>query len=398
MNPSASGWIDKLITILSKDCLMHTERKVDFYEGLRASGFIYGANVKTVPDLVTQHTLSEDEITKVNLLTALLYYYSQKHPDTSLNQGIEVILNFYEKLNARNFNFLEKILIGKRCSSQLEKLLDSRIRITGNLITKNFNNLITNALLYSDVLAFIRYLNKEDYLEQYAIQLEKALTHEIFEALNSKEKKSEYDELLIRLVESSLRYQELSQTEIQEETGYSPHLFNSREERMYMMDLACMALWGDVLLDPKEESYLQSLCQKLSISSEEMVKSLEHIRDFIHRYEDRISFFQSTNPVKAFYDQSSKTVTKLILRNKKRLLQELSESGELMVLLTRSSVKELNIEEKRRMRKLLIDLCKSIPSLAVFALPGGAVLLPLLVKFIPTLLPSAFDENRITEE
>jgi hypothetical protein len=30
-------------------------------------------------------------------------------------------------------------------------------------------------------------------------------------------------------------------------------------------------------------------------------------------------------------------------------------------------------------------------------LPGGALLLPLVVKFIPKLLPSAFDDNRIDE-
>jgi hypothetical protein len=30
-------------------------------------------------------------------------------------------------------------------------------------------------------------------------------------------------------------------------------------------------------------------------------------------------------------------------------------------------------------------------------LPGGALLLPLFVKLIPKLLPSAFDDNRIEE-
>ena len=38
------------------------------------------------------------------------------------------------------------------------------------------------------------------------------------------------------------------------------------------------------------------------------------------------------------------------------------------------------------------------PSLAIFILPGGALLLPLVVKFIPKLLPSAFDDNRIEDE
>ncbi|MGJ8738309.1 LETM1 domain-containing protein, partial [Zobellia laminariae] len=43
----------------------------------------------------------------------------------------------------------------------------------------------------------------------------------------------------------------------------------------------------------------------------------------------------------------------------------------------------------------LIDIFKSIPSLAIFLLPGGAVLLPIFIKLIPKLLPSSFDENRI---
>jgi hypothetical protein len=31
-------------------------------------------------------------------------------------------------------------------------------------------------------------------------------------------------------------------------------------------------------------------------------------------------------------------------------------------------------------------------------LPGGAILLPLFIKFIPKLLPSAFDDNRIEDK
>jgi len=38
----------------------------------------------------------------------------------------------------------------------------------------------------------------------------------------------------------------------------------------------------------------------------------------------------------------------------------------------------------------LLDICKSIPAFTVFMLPGGALLLPLLIKAIPKLLPSAF--------
>ena len=90
-------------------------------------------------------------------------------------------------------------------------------------------------------------------------------------------------------------------------------------------------------------------------------------------------------------------VKKLITRNSKRLYQELKDSKELMVLLTQSTKRDLTPIEQKKVQAQLLDIFKSIPSLAIFLLPGGALLLPLVVKFIPKLLPSAFDENRIEE-
>jgi hypothetical protein len=90
-------------------------------------------------------------------------------------------------------------------------------------------------------------------------------------------------------------------------------------------------------------------------------------------------------------------VKRLITRNSKRLYQELKDSKELMVLLTQSTKRDLNNEEQKKMQEQLLDVFKSIPSLAIFLLPGGAILLPLVVKFIPKLLPSAFDENRVED-
>lgn len=51
----------------------------------------------------------------------------------------------------------------------------------------------------------------------------------------------------------------------------------------------------------------------------------------------------------------------------------------------------------KKVNDQLLDIFKSIPSLAIFLLPGGALLLPIVIKFIPKLLPSAFDDNRINE-
>ena len=87
-----------------------------------------------------------------------------------------------------------------------------------------------------------------------------------------------------------------------------------------------------------------------------------------------------------------------IQKNKKRLAKELQESKELVGLLKKSTFNKLTEEEKEKVKKQLLDICKAIPAFAVFMLPGGALLLPLLIKIIPDILPSAFREDDETDE
>ena len=82
--------------------------------------------------------------------------------------------------------------------------------------------------------------------------------------------------------------------------------------------------------------------------------------------------------------------------NKKRLAKELTESKELVFLIKKSITTSLSTEEKEKVKKQTLDICKAIPAFTVFMLPGGAILLPLLIKLIPDILPSAFREDDIT--
>jgi hypothetical protein len=45
-----------------------------------------------------------------------------------------------------------------------------------------------------------------------------------------------------------------------------------------------------------------------------------------------------------------------------------------------------------------MDVLKSVPSIGIFLLPGGAILLPLILKIVPDLMPSAFKENEIKKK
>ncbi|GFD93059.1 hypothetical protein KUL156_35240 [Alteromonas sp. KUL156] len=91
-------------------------------------------------------------------------------------------------------------------------------------------------------------------------------------------------------------------------------------------------------------------------------------------------------------------IKEAIYKNKKRLAKELQESRELIFLVRKSLTTSLTDEEKAKVKEQTLDICKAIPAFTVFMLPGGALLLPLLIKLIPDILPSAFREDDEEQE
>ncbi|WP_299665217.1 LETM1 domain-containing protein [uncultured Polaribacter sp.] len=88
--------------------------------------------------------------------------------------------------------------------------------------------------------------------------------------------------------------------------------------------------------------------------------------------------------------QTLDEIKMLLHRNKLRLHQELIQSKEAMHLIKKATHTQLTEEERLKIKIQLLDICKVIPAFTVFMLPGGALLLPLLIKLIPDILPSAF--------
>ena len=159
------------------------------------------------------------------------------------------------------------------------------------------------------------------------------------------------------------------------------------------MDMAGLALWSDGIVENEEAYFLHALASNMGVVDSFVEKSIQDTNAFITRYKKDIPYFNYSNPVKHFYDQTTQLVLTLMKRNQKRLVKEISESKELMVLLANSTQRDLDKDEKKKVKKQLLDICKTIPSLTIFLIPGGSLLLPILIKFIPQLLPSSFNEN-----
>ena len=390
MNPSSAGWINKLLKEISENDPYLKHEKASFYDALRSCGFIYGSNLGIVAQIIQKKDLTESELCKTNLCLALYYTHANSNCDISF---IESVIRFYTEIDQIKTSFFQDLLGGKKSSEQLEKIIHKRIQIDANVLTKNFNYFIINALLFVDVLAYQTYLENLKISTKYLKNMEASIASITLDVLNSKETINQYDESLIKLFESSLRYQENSHITYKKAIKN----VNTELEKYYILDLACMATWSDQMIDVKEQHFLEKLGQDLELNMSKTHQSIATVNHFYTVNKDNIALLSSKNIVQSFYNNSSKMVNKLITRNSKRLYRELKDSKELMVLLSQSTVRDLNKDEQKKVQEQLIDIFKSIPSLAIFLLPGGALLLPLVVKFIPKLLPSAFDENRIEE-
>ncbi|WP_298551167.1 LETM1-related biofilm-associated protein [uncultured Algibacter sp.] len=391
MNPSSSGWIKKLLKETENNNLFLKHDEDIFYDNLRSCGFVYGSNLDVVNQVILKKDLTEEELCKTNLCLALFYTHTNSKCKIPF---IESVISFYENIDSSKTSFLQDLLGGKKSDEQLEKIIHKRIQIDANVLTKNFNYFIINALLFVDILAykaFIENINIStiDYLKN----IEASITSISLDVLNSKETKNQYDESLIKLFESSLRYQENSHV------NYKKAIANvtTELEKYYILDIACMATWSDQMIDIEEQHFIEKLGRDLNLSTSKTNLSIKTVNKFYTVNKNNIALLSTKNVVQSFYNNSSKMVNKLITRNSKRLYQELKDSKELMVLLTQSTFRDLNKNEQKKVQEQLLDIFKSIPSLAIFLLPGGALLLPLVVKFIPKILPSAFDENRIEE-
>ncbi|MEZ4796477.1 MAG: LETM1-related biofilm-associated protein [Flavobacteriaceae bacterium] len=390
MNPSANGWITKLLKTISENQEFNNQSEAALYCSLRDSGFLYGNNKSLIISFIESQDLTDEEMSKVNLFLAL---YFTHHKSESKLKFLESIITFYKSIDVYKSSFFSSVFSSKISNGLLEKIIHKRVQIDDNILIKNFNYFVINALLYVDILAYKEFLVNDYISVDYIKKLEASIEKIVLDALNAKIEKTKFDESLIKLFESSLRYQD--NTTISHDEAITN--LTTKHEKWYLFDIACMSTWSDKIIDEKEQLFLFNLGKELALSEDIIKNSIHSVNSFYTKYKDSIDLLSSRNIVKNFYDNSSKMVSKLVSRNKKRLQKEIQQSKELMVLISQSTVRDLSKEESKQLQEQLLDIIKTIPSLAIFMLPGGAILLPLFVKLIPKLLPSAFDDNRIED-
>lgn len=391
INPSINGWIEKFIQQHAANVVTYYTDE-SFFRASQKSGLIYGyvVNYHLKTDIDDAKWDAEEKM-KVGFLATLLALFQFQKLD-SKTAFLNELLSFYDQISRGKFSFLNMVLPQSNSYQKLESIINERLQTNDNIVTKNFTHMVTNSMLYIDVLAFEYYLKNNSISVEFFKNLERKCLALIMFSLNVKKHKSEYDIMLLKMFENSLRYSKVSKINNHEIIDIVFEGNRSELESLYLYEIAHMTLLSDGVVNENEQVFLTEFALKLGLNKNFQNSGYELVK-FINKYKNNLPFYNLNHPVKQFYTNTQDNIAKLVSRNKTRLLKELSESKELVKLLGKSTQNELSFEEKKKVKKQLLDICKSIPSLTIFLLPGGGLLLPILIKFIPQLLPSAFNEN-----
>ena len=411
-SPGSKNWILKYFqlvenNVFSIESISENHQKESAFNSLASkTGLIYGIPSSFIYFTnVSSDTYTNEEKLKLLLFEALLFSYLQglKEPfDKKL--FIQSLKSFYSE--NEESKWFDKVFKTSEVE-QLEVTLSSRILIDTPIFESNYwLNYLSNCFVFLDVILFQEFLQKKTIslnskYSSYVTYVMKGIIYMAY-AENKIESKEQ------RLLANFLSFTQLEKnSKLQIETfinnGISKSDFNlTKIDNPLLLgiifELGLLIAHKSLATFTSERKSLYDFGDFLGLSAQEINESEIRSNLFlIEKQEESSPFYFESRSSLAFQGFSNRWI-RILGRNKDKLISELKESKELVALIQKSTTKELTKEEKEMVKNQFIDILKSVPSIGIFLLPGGALLLPLILKIVPDLLPSSFKENQVDQE
>jgi hypothetical protein len=169
----------------------------------------------------------------------------------------------------------------------------------------------------------------------------------------------------------------------------------SYDMKHFIVEQALLASLVDGQRSRGERAFLQELTDALRVPEAEVHQLELQMAEFYAKHRSVVDVFTVSAAAGLMGEDFVSRIQEALDKNFHRVMQEVRETGDLAVLLAKAARgQKLTGEERRRMRAQLIDVAKVIPALAIFAAPGGVLLLLALSKVLPfNLLPSSFQDE-----
>lgn len=418
LNPSKSGWIRKYFSLI-KDyrevlntfpgTLLSTEEL--FYAVLQPTGIMYGYPTSFLfLDNNLMATLSRQETFKILLLEGLILTDHLKKGTfdlESLEASVGEFVRFYEETEIEKakkgwLNFKDLTVYEK-----LESIINQRVDIKTSFTHKLWTTYLYNSLIFHDLVLYNEYHQGVD--PQFIMERRNRVQLDVIKliavAANVDGVLTEEEEAIFEVFMASadLDREERDEAQLFWEAKKGLSDIDLNYERTwvlnrYLLEIAILTVWSDRVVVDSEREFLIDLTKKLGIELEEMDTSFSAIQAFVVTNYEAIPFLKGKNDAILLMDGATERWKNILGRNKDKLAAELKESKELMALIAKSTTSELSKEEKEQAKTQLKDLARTIPSLTIFLLPGGSLLLPIILKIIPDLVPTSFRSNQIEDK
>ncbi len=363
------------------------------YSSVQPTGLMYGLPIRFSDiDMPEIQELDQHEKTKMILIDCLINCSMflkvqgiSNHDDMEklLNDIIKNIGDFYGQVHSNGSSNSDNN------SQELESLIDKRV--AGNKKwNKNFwTSYFQNSLLFLDIIYFSRWLQHGD-MQRF-----------------NKEKEDIYF-LIIKIIAASANAN--SQIEKEEEILFKNFLDSTKmkEEKVkmandyffkgitlasidfgeidswiikkYLLEIAILTIWSDRVLEDSEKKFLIILTEKLGFSELELEESLLAIEGFVLSNWEKIPYKNGLDDFESVNDNLTGRMSEAISKRLKQSGKSFPKTQEFETIINKSVNQELNDDELKILKGYLLEFIKEIPSLAVFLLPGGSILLPQLLK------------------
>lgn len=415
--PGAKGWIRKYFELVDKGDI---SLEVDRPDGLRKlrfmhlrlgeSGIPFGhAKSLLFAGYLDQSKWTQEEKLKVLLFESLLFDFIQIKNEDSFDESkfIDTVVEFYKFHNASSIRKILDKLSKEDPYDRLEAVLKSRVDIKVNFIeNKWWVNSLSNAFIYLDVILFDDYTHwqRDGALKNYGNYARNALMAVILAIYSDGViEKRERKLFEIYLASANLDDEDRHKAIRKFENGatFNDFSYFVRSHwllKRFMFDLSALTVYYHGSPSGQEKNYLAELQAFLEITEEERDESMAVVEDFLIRTRNESSFLEDSSAYEKMYASLSSRWVKVLTRNKDKLAKEVSESKDFIRLIKKSAREELSPEEKELVKTQFKDIARSIPALAIFMVPGGSLLLPLILKLIPDLVPTAFRDNTLEDQ
>ncbi len=163
----------------------------------------------------------------------------------------------------------------------------------------------------------------------------------------------------------------------------------------FLLEQVVLGAMLDGHYSEKESIYIGDLAGWLGTSAEKLAQLEAQVLEFYEKHKAYLDIFTVGEAVTTHRRLMLGRLQNAIIENVSLIMQEIRNTSGLAELLYRASRGDkLSKEERRCMGQQLVGILRTIPSLAIFSLPGGALLLPLLYKVLPNgMKPRAFAER-----